>query len=331
MDYTAVKNILSKPKKIVITTHRSPDGDAIGSSLALQHLMSAQGHNVDVIVPDAFPTFLKWMKGSASITIFEMSKIRSKDLIANADIIYALDYNHLSRVGELGEFVQTSKSKKILIDHHLEPDTTFDFLLSDTSASSTAELVYRFALKMNWKNAIDEQIAECIYAGIMTDTGSFKFSSTTAETHRIVAELMEVGLKPEKVHQAIYDTNSFGRLKLLGFTLSERFEFDPKRKFSILRLSQQDKLDFNYQKGDTEGFVNYGLSVMGSNLSVFLSEDDGYTKLSFRSKADLDVNQIARKYFNGGGHKNAAGGRLDLPIEDAYKRIVTVLHELYKV
>lgn len=330
MDYQALKTFLSEPKNIVITTHRAPDGDAVGSSLALGHLLKHQGHHVDVIVPDAFPAFLKWMKGADTIIVFEMSKIRSKEAISKADIIFSLDYNHLSRIADLGEFVGASTAKKALIDHHLEPDTNFDFSLSDTSASSTAELVHRFATEMDLLSGLNQDVAECLYSGIMTDTGSFRFSSTTATTHRVVADLMDAGLVPDKVHQAIFDTNSFSRLKLLGFTLSERFEYDSARKFSVLRLSNQDKLDFHYQKGDTEGFVNYGLSVLGSKMSVFLSEDEGYTKFSFRSKGDLDVNQIARQHFNGGGHKNAAGGRLDLPIEDAYKRLIQVLHEKFK-
>jgi phosphoesterase RecJ-like protein len=201
--------------------------------------------------------------------------------------------------------------------------------MSDTSASSTAQMIYSFAVEVGLDHYIDQKVAECIYAGIMTDTGSFKFSSTSADTHRVVASLMDKGLVPERVHSSIFDTNSFSRLKLLGFTLSERFEFDQEKKISILRLSEEDKNEYNYQKGDTEGFVNYGLSVNGSKMAVFLSEDEGCTKFSFRSKGELDVNKIARAHFNGGGHKNAAGGKLDVPIDDAYKQLQNVINDLF--
>lgn len=329
MDFLSVKELLSTPKNIVITTHRSPDGDAIGSSLALHHLLKAHGHNVTVLVPDQFPHFLSWMKGSETIVVYELSKIRSREAIDKSDIIFSLDYNNLSRIAEVGELVERKAAVKILIDHHLEPSPDFDFSMSDTSASSTAQMIYSFAEEVGLDGYIDQQIAECIYAGIMTDTGSFKFSSTSANTHRVVANLMDKGLVPEKVHASIFDTNSFARLRLLGFTLSERFEYNQEKKVSVLRLSEEDKNQYNYQKGDTEGFVNYGLSVNGSKMAVFLSEDDGYTKFSFRSKGELDVNKIARAHFNGGGHKNAAGGKLDMPIDDAYKQLQKVINDLF--
>ncbi|MDP4965542.1 MAG: bifunctional oligoribonuclease/PAP phosphatase NrnA [Salibacteraceae bacterium] len=332
MDFEAVKLLLDQPKNIVITTHRSPDGDAIGSSLGLYHILKAHGHSVDVIVPDQFPGFLKWMTGSDSVIVYELSKIRSKEALKKADIIFSLDYNNLSRIADLGALVEESKAIKILIDHHLEPSPDYDFSLSDTSASSTAQLIYTFADSIGVANHINKPIAECLYAGIMTDTGSFKFSSTSALTHRIVANLMDCGLVPDKVHNAIFDTNTFSRLKLLGFTLSERFEYDAERKISVLRLSNEDKLEYSFQKGDSEGFVNYGLSIGGSKMAVFLSEDEeGYTKFSFRSKGELDVNKIARSHFNGGGHKNAAGGKLDMPIEEAYKQLRKVINEMFKV
>lgn len=332
MDFEAVKLLLNQPKNIVITTHRSPDGDAIGSSLGLYHILKAHGHSVDVIVPDQFPGFLKWMTGSNSVIVYELSKIRSKEALQKADIIFSLDYNNLSRIADLGVLVEASKATKILIDHHLEPSPDYDFSLSDTSASSTAQLIYTFIDSIGLAKHINQPIAECLYAGIMTDTGSFKFSSTSALTHRIVANLMDCGLVPDKVHNAIFDTNTFSRLKLLGFTLSERFEYDAERKISVLRLSNEDKLEYSFQKGDSEGFVNYGLSIDGSKMAVFLSEDEeGYTKFSFRSKGDLDVNKIARLHFNGGGHKNAAGGKLVMPIEEAYKQLRKVINEMFKV
>lgn len=329
MDHSALKNLLSENKRIVITTHRSPDGDAIGSSLGLYRLLSKLGHQVQVIIPDAAPDFLQWMEGFERILNFELSPGASLDAVQQCDVIFCLDYNRLERIADLGDHVQSAKAIKILVDHHIDPAAYFDFAMSDTKASSTSELIFRLAQAQGWLAQLDMHIAECLYAGIMTDTGSFKFSSTSAETHRIVAQLMEVGLVPEKVHSAIFDTNSFDRLQLIGFALSKKLEHDPERRVSIISLALSEKNRFQYKKGDTEGLVNYGLSIQGTQMAVFLSEELNMTKFSFRSKGDVDVNAIARKWFNGGGHKNAAGGRLDMKLKPALSYLKDVIeHKL---
>lgn len=325
MNYSEIKRALSQPKKVVITSHRSPDGDAVGSSLALYHALIKGKHEVSVVLPDPAPEFLHWMFGHDHIITFENDSNSALDLIQDADIIFSLDYNNMSRLGEMGKAVGQAKALKILIDHHIDPSNEFDELLSDVSASSTAELVYGFLLKIQMGSVINVAIAECLYTGLMTDTGSFKYPSTSAETHRIVANLMEIGLVPERVHSAVFDTNSFDRLQLIGYALYKKLNFDAETGISVIDLSLQEKNRFKYQRGDTEGLVNYGLSVKGAKMAVFLSEELNFTKLSFRSKGNVDVNFLARQHFNGGGHKNAAGGRLDMDIQRALKHLQHVL------
>ncbi|GAB5539855.1 MAG: bifunctional oligoribonuclease/PAP phosphatase NrnA [Salibacteraceae bacterium] len=328
MDYTAINTILESPKTIAITAHKSPDGDAIGSTLALYHVLLDLGHNCRVIVPDAFPKFLNWMKGSHSIMIFDEDIEKAKSFVLGSDVVFCLDYNNLDRVGELGEAILASSAKTILIDHHLYPDTIFDFALSHTSASSTAELVYDFLNQLQLTDRIDVPIAQCLYAGIMTDTGSFRFSSTTAHTHEIVASLMNKGLEPTSVHQSIYDTNSISRLRLTGYALSSCLEVVANGKAAIIPLSLKDKNRFGYVKGDTEGLVNYGLSIDGVEVAVLLSEELNLVKFSFRSKGRVNVNEVARASFNGGGHRNAAGGKLDVQLDEAKSKLIKVLEQL---
>lgn len=326
MDYERLKALFDSSSRVVITTHRSPDGDAIGSSLALYHILQQNGLNVNVIIPDADPEFLHWMKGHDLITVFETQKESAEALIEKAEVIFCLDYNRLDRIADMGAAVEKASAKTVLIDHHIDPSPDFDFRLSKTTASSTAELIFEFVDALGWKSLINKDVAECLYTGIMTDTGSFKFSSTSAYTHLIAAHLIEVGLVPDQVHNAIFDTNSFDRLKLVGYALSKKFEFDVTHGVSIIGLSLSEKNRFKYQKGDTEGLVNYGLSVKGAQMAVFLSEELHFTKFSFRSKGEIDVNKIARSFFNGGGHKNASGGRLDMSLPQSIKYLKDVIH-----
>ncbi|MEZ4721835.1 MAG: bifunctional oligoribonuclease/PAP phosphatase NrnA [Flavobacteriales bacterium] len=326
LNYTEVHQLLEQPKKVVITTHKSPDGDAIGSSLALNFVLNKLGHQSVVIVPDRFPAFLNWLEGADEILIYDESKMNCISAIEAADIAFSLDYNRLERVADLGEHLKESSAVKLMIDHHIDPDDSFDHILSNTGASSTAELVHEFISDLGWETKIGVAEAECLYAGIMTDTGSFRFSSTSSKTHRVVAHLMDIGLEPWKVHQAIFDTNSYDRLKLSGYALSEKLEFIPGIRCSIITLSAEEKNRFNYQKGDTEGLVNYGLSIAGSDVAVFLSEENGMVKFSFRSKGEINVNDIAREHFSGGGHRNAAGGKFDGSLKDAEMKLKEVLH-----
>ena len=329
MNYIKLKQLFSKPQKVVITTHRSPDGDAIGSSMGLAICFHKMGHKVDVVVPDAYPKFLGWMDPEGNIIIDESDPDRSSQVLGNASVIFSLDYNNLSRVAAVGDKIEASDAIKVLIDHHLFPDNGFDFSLSDTTASSTAQLIYEFINEMGLIDSIDQQVAESLYAGIMTDTGSFRFSSTSANAHRVVADLIDKGLVPHLIHERIYDSNSFSRLKLIGHALSKKLSLHKSGKAAMIPLSLIEKNQFGYRKGDTEGLVNYGLSIKGVEVAVFLSEELEMVKFSFRSKGNVDVNEIARTQFNGGGHKNAAGGKLDANLEQALVQLDNALNDLF--
>jgi phosphoesterase RecJ-like protein len=328
MDYQYLKQFLSEERQIVITTHKSPDGDAVGSSLALRSVLVAEGHNVSVVVPDQFPNYLKWMPGANSIMIYENQQAEVQELFNQCDLIFCLDYNTLERVGALKSEIEASDAKRVLIDHHLFPDKNFDFSLSDTSASSTAELIYEFVSGISFSDYLDKDFAECIYTGLVTDTGSFRFSSTRSNTHLVASELLKLGLEPAIVHQNIYDNNSLNALRLKGFALNEKLEVIANSKAAIIPLALKEKNRFKYQKGDTEGLVNYGLSIEGVEVAVLLSEEMGFVKFSFRSKGLIDVNEIARRSFNGGGHRNAAGGKLDCDINAAIRLVKTELEKI---
>lgn len=304
-----IKSLLIPQNKIVIITHYNPDGDAIGSSLGLKHYLQAKGLQAEVVVPNDFPKFLKWMPEAKKNIIAEYKRKVAFDLMNEADVIFCLDFNSPSRIGILGEWLVKSKAKKILIDHHQQPEQ-FDFVYSDTIIPATCQMVYHFIEAMNDENLVNNDIAECLYTGIMTDTGGFRFRSTSATTHRIVANLIEKGADPSVITSNTWDTNTVSRLHLLALILG-RIEVVNDGKVAVLYLTRKELQEYGFQKGDTEGFVNYGLSIVGVRMSAFFMEDlyDDFIKISFRSKDDVDVNQFSRKYFNGGGHINAAGGK----------------------
>lgn len=319
-----LKELLAEPKKIVITTHRGPDGDAIGSSLALYNYLLKKGHQVQVVTPNDYPSFLHWMKGNAHVIQFTQEPEAAERLTLEADIIFCLDFNTLSRIDTFAPVVEQAKAFKVLIDHHQQPDD-FDFTLSDTSACSTAQLIYEFLDMFGEIAAIDQDIAECLYAGIMTDTGNFRFPSVTAKTHEIVAFLIGKGAQHDKVYDLVHDNNSVNRLKLLGYCLNEKLEVLPEYGTAIFSLTAEELNRFQYQKGDTEGVVNYALSIEGISIAAFFVERDGMVKISFRSKGDFSVNQLARDHFNGGGHINAAGGAFGTKVEEAIEKFKSIL------
>lgn len=317
LEISEIKKLLNPDHKIVIITHYNPDGDAIGSSLGLKHFLKQKGLEADVIVPNDFPKFLKWMPEAKKITIAEYKRKQAGELIYYADVIFILDFNASHRSGNLvGPWIEKAKAKKILIDHHQQPEN-FDFVYSDTAIPATSQMVYHFAEALGEENLINQDIAECLYTGIMTDTGGFRFRSTSATTHRIIANLIEKGADPAMITSNTWDTNTVSRLHLLSLILS-RIEVVKDGKVAVLWLKRDELKEFGFQKGDTEGFVNYGLSIMGTQVSAFFMEDlyEDFIKISFRSKEDVDVNQFSRKYFNGGGHINAAGGKYFKTIED---------------
>lgn len=324
-----IKKILADSQSIVITTHKSPDGDAIGSSLALFHYLKKNNKEVVVIVPDAFPDFLNWMSKSDEIVYYDSQSEIADKYIAKADLIFSLDYNALNRIGNLGEVIGVSSAKKIVIDHHQDPQEFADHYFVDVECCSTAQLVYEFIDKLNDLEKLDKVIGECIYCGIMTDTGSFRYPSTTSKTHQIIAHLIDLGVNGSEIHQAVYDTYSEDRLRLLGYALTEKMKVFSGLNVAYISLSQEELNKFNFKKGDTEGLVNYPLSINGIKMAVLLTEKEGAVNFSFRSKGDFYVNKIANQYFNGGGHIYAAGGRLETTLEEAIKQLESVI-EQYK-
>jgi len=312
---------LSRRKRIVITSHFNPDGDAIGSSLALYHYLAMKEHDVSVMVPNAFPDFLAWMPGSDEILIYEEDNATCDNLLSKAEIIFCLDYNAIHRTGPLQASVMEAGAIKVLIDHHLEPESThFDYLFSNVDTSSTGELIYDFIVGLGHAELLNKDIATGIYVGIMTDTGSFSYSCNHEKTYRVVADLFKNGIDAGQIHRLVYDTFSESRLRLLGYCLSERLVVLPEYATAYIALSSEDLNRFNYQVGDTEGVVNYALSIKGIVLAAFLTEREDKIRISFRSKGDFSVNELARKHFAGGGHKNAAGG-------DSYKSLDKTIDE----
>jgi len=326
-DFNSIKQKLNKVKNILITSHTRPDGDAIGSSLGLYNFLIKNYENVFVMVPNTFPTFLRWMVNSDKIIIFDEQKIEAIEVINKADVIFSLDYNSFSRIDDMGDYVSKQDAYKVLIDHHPQPEAdAFDVVYSDVTASSTSELMYNYIRLFNNSEQIDKEIAECLYVGIMTDTGSFSFSCDKAETFLVAAELVKKGVNTREIHNRVYDSNTESRLRLIGYSLYKKMEIIPEFSTAIISLKQKELYDFGYKDGDTEGLVNYGLSVNGINFAVLLTEKKGVIRMSMRSKSGFSVNNFARSYFNGGGHERAAGGRSDLSMEDTILKLKELLH-----
>ena len=319
------KKALITQKKIVIIPHKNPDGDALGSSLALQAFLTKTGHNSQIITPNEYPEFLDWMPGQKKIKKFSNAFDESIQVIETADIIFTLDFNQLSRIDQLGPFVEKSNALKIMIDHHEHPGDYASINYSDTNKGSTCEMIYELISGLD-RDQIDVKIATCLYTGIMTDTGSFRFPSTTAKTHQVVSILIEKGAQPHLIHQKIYDTYSFSRLQLLGTALHNLKKIN-EIPVVYITLSQKELNKNKFQKGDTEGFVNYGLSLRGVSLAVIMieNETEKIIKMSFRSKGSFDVNHFAKKYFNGGGHVNAAGGVSNLTLNETVDQFLKAI------
>lgn len=322
---SSLKKILAKPKKIAIVTHWSPDGDAIGSSLGLSNFLNKKGHEATVVVPNDYPAFLYWMQGQKQIIDAMKHPKKAEAAFRKAELIFCLDFNDLKRINSLGEIIASLDVPKVLIDHHPNPSDFASYVLHKVEASSTAELIYEFIQKMGGAKLIDKHIANCLYTGIMTDTGSFRFPATTAQTHRVVASLIEAGAENSLNHNRIYDDNTENRLRLLGFSLSEKLTVLPEYHTAFFTLSEAEHERFQYQKGDTEGLVNYALTIRGIVFAAFFSERDGKVKCSFRSKGKFDVNLFSRANFNGGGHMNAAGGASDESLEEVVKKFKSLL------
>jgi bifunctional oligoribonuclease and PAP phosphatase NrnA len=320
--------LLSQPKKVVITTHQKPDADAMGSSLALYHFLNQFGHSVTVISPTNWATFLNWMPGCKTVLDFESPNDKANTAIAEADWIFCLDFNVLSRKKRMEEKLMVAKAQKVLIDHHREPQTeVFAYGISDTGKSSTAEMIYDFIIASGNEDKITPEIADCIYAGTMTDTGSFRFPSTTASVHKMVANLKEKGLEHSRVHEELYDNFLENRFRFIGNVLLNRMEIFYEYNTALIAIPQSDLVKYDMRTGDTEGIVNYPLSIKGIKLAAVIIDRGEERKSSFRSKGGFDVNTFARKYFNGGGHFNAAGGFNKEPLEEVVSKFKQAMKE----
>lgn len=328
-DILAIQELLATPKKIAIIPHRSPDGDAMGSTLALYHFLLKWNHQATVISPNDFPNFLAWLPGSEDILIFENNKEAATKVIQEAEVVFTLDFNALHRTGEMENVLNKVTVPMIMIDHHQKPDGYATYTYSDTVFGSTCEMVYNFISFLGKKEWIDKTIATCIYTGITTDSGSFRFPSTTSTTHRIVADLIDIGINNSEIHNLLFDNNSYNRLQLLGRAL-QNMKVLPEHKTSYITLSQKELDEFHYEKGDTEGVVNYGLTIKGIVFAAIFIEhrDENIIKISFRSQGDFDVNQFARDHFNGGGHINAAGGKSYDSLENTVKKFEKIISKM---
>jgi len=328
LNLAELKELLAKPKNIVITTHHKPDGDALGSSLGLYHYLCRKEHYVQVITPTDYPDFLNWMPGNADVIIYTEKKELSAGLVKQADLIFCLDFNSLSRINDLGEEVKNSSAQKIMIDHHLDPENFDDFRYWDTTASSASQLVYEFIAELlGDKNSIDAEIATCLYTGIMTDTGSFRFPGTTSNVHRITADLIDLGADNAAIHQLVYNHASENRLRFLGYCLSNKLEILYEYNTALITVSAEELKRFNINTGDSEGIVNYALSVDGIRLAAFIIERTDKVKLSLRSTGTFPANEICKNYFYGGGHRNAAGGQSENTLEQVVHQFKSLLPE----
>jgi phosphoesterase RecJ-like protein len=325
---SAFKTLLRKPARVVITTHQKPDADALGSSLALSAYLEKLDHKVSVISPTDYPDFLSWMKGDDRVINFEDgNEDLSKKLIDEAEIIFCLDFSSLNRINGLGDMVASSGAKKVVIDHHLEPEDFADYIEWDTDASATAELLYDLIVALGDEHLIDKEIAECLYAGIMTDTGSFRHPNTTQNVLKIAAELVGHGADVAMVAKLIYDTNSIERLRFLGYALSEKLKTLKEFNAAYISISKEDLKKYKSRTGDTEGLVNYALSVKGVKFAALIIDRDDEIKLSFRSVGEFSVNDFARKHFDGGGHMNAAGGISSLSLNETIEKFEKLIEE----
>lgn len=312
----------------MITTHHRPDGDAMGSSLALCSFLKAKGHEVTVITPSDYPDFLYWMPGNDEVINFEYNPGKSKQITADAELIFCLDFNAPSRVEKYSEFILKSQAKKILIDHHLDPENFCDYSFSFPESCATCELVYHFILKIAGPDAITKPVADCLYTGIMTDTGSFRFASMTADTHIVVAHLLVAGVSNFQIHESIYDNFSLDRTRFLGHCIKDKLVVLPEFKTAYIVVTKEELEIYNHRSGDTEGIVNFALGIKGIRFAAFFCERDNLIKISFRSKDDFSVKELARLHFSGGGHRNAAGGRSNQSLNDTIEKFLALLPAL---
>jgi len=328
LSLSELKSLLATPQKIVITTHHKPDGDAMGSSLGLYAYLIQKGHHVTVITPTDYPYFLHWLPNNSDVIIYTEAKEKAEILVAEASLVFCLDFNTLSRINELGEIIRNAPAYKIMIDHHLDPEDFDDYRHWSINACAAAQLVYDFIVNELEDGALmNKDIATCLYTGIMTDSGSFRFQSANAAVYRIGADLIEAGAEHWRIHQLVYDNATENRLRFLGNCLTNKLEIIREFNTAIISVTAEELKRFEIVTGDTEGIVNYALSINGIKLAAFIIERSDKVKISLRSTGDFPANEICKKFFNGGGHRNAAGGYSDRNLEDTINYFKSILPE----
>lgn len=321
-----IVELIHSSERIVITSHKSPDGDSIGSSLAMYHFIRALGKEPVACHPDAASLQLLWMNGAHDIQLFDFDQQKVTDLLNDADLIFCLDYNAPDRVGkDMGQILANTKGVKVMIDHHMHPADFCQVVISETSICSTCQLIFEVIDQSGSLHLINKHIGEAIYLGIMTDSGSFRFPSVQPRTHEIIAELMKAGVQPHEIHEKTFDTNTLDRLQLRSHAVANNLEVLSDYPVAIMWLTNQELERYNYQKGDTDGLVNVALSVQGVQVAVLFMEKDGLVKISFRSKGDYFVNVLAMEHFGGGGHKYASGGVSEESLLDTINRFKSLL------
>lgn len=322
-----IGNLIKKNDKFLMVGHLSPDGDAVGASLALFHLLTNMGKSARVIVPNVFPNFLKWLPDAGSILQYDSNKTAIDGLIAQADVIFCLDFNALKRMGALGDAVGDALCHKIMIDHHLDPESFSDVTISMPKMSSTSELLYRVIYQLGLVKQVDKTVATCLYTGMMTDTGGFTYNSNRRDIYLIISDLIDIGIDKDDIYRRVNNNYSFSRLSLEGYVLYHKLKVYPQLNASLISLTRDELKNFDYVSGDSEGFVNIPLQILGMRLSCFLREDKDMIKISLRSVGNFPCNELAAAFFNGGGHKNASGGEFSGTMEQAiaqYEKALTV-------
>ncbi|MCK5825323.1 MAG: bifunctional oligoribonuclease/PAP phosphatase NrnA [Ichthyobacteriaceae bacterium] len=327
-DFSEIKELLqSSSKKIVLIPHKNPDGDAMGSSLALYKFLTNNNHKATVLAPTSYPKFLHWLPNNNKVVVFNKRNQQTIQILKDAEILFFMDFNDLNRIEDMKEYIDESDAVKIMIDHHQQPSDFADYTFVDPKVCAASQMTYHFLENLDVANEIDYDIATCLYTGILTDTGSFRFSTTTSTTHRIVADLIDKGAVNHKIHNNVLDGNTMSRMKLMGVALNNLIVM-PESKTAFITMSRKELKENNFEKGDTEGFVNMALSVEGVSVAALFTEDldHDFVKISLRSKGVFSVNQLSRDNFNGGGHINAAGGKVDDSLQNVvelFKKVVS--------
>ncbi|MFT7436052.1 MAG: phosphoesterase RecJ-like protein [Psychromonas sp.] len=318
-------DLLSSPKKIVLTAHSNPDGDAFGSSLGLLALLTQLNHEVQVISPSGHADYIGWMPGTEKILNYQENKLAAANYVAEADLIFCLDFSSLGRLADMEALIKESKAPKVMIDHHQRPEDFADYVFWNEKAAATCELIYLLIELLGFASLVNKDVATCLYTGILTDTGSFRFDSTSKQVHRIAGELINKGINPNSINRKLFDQNTLDRVKFLGYALNEKLIYLEEYRVAYLFFSREELNRFNSKQGDTEGLVNYGLSISGAVMSVIFTEREDMVKMSFRSVDDFSVSEFANAHFSGGGHKNASGGRSLEPLDATVSKFLELL------